>query len=159
MMVEARVAVQREVPAWMNAAGDIVEADRATGCQVTHDLIRPEYCFVMDEVSGNTSQKGDSNKGGELFVCPKGIVPKQKANTKDTHFTLLGVTLLNGDPVLYVVIFARKRENRLWETCINSFAEMEGNVSDEHFFENNSGKRGDFLEDQVVLTKGRRCHV
>ena len=140
MMVEAGVAFEREVPAWMNAAGDIVEEDEAAGCEVTHDLTRPEYCFVMDEVGGNTSQKGDGHKGGELFVCPKGMVPKQKANTKDKNFTLLGVTALNGDPVMCVVIFAGQRENRLWETGIDIFTEMEGDVSDEHWFENNSGK-------------------
>ena len=65
--------------------------------------------------------------------------------------------MLHGESILCVVIFSRKRENQLWEIGINIFAEMEGNVSDEHFFENNSGK-GRFLGDQVLLTNGRRCH-
>ena len=33
-------------------------------CKVTHYLTHPEMCIVMDEVGGNTSQKGDGNIGG-----------------------------------------------------------------------------------------------
>ena len=71
----------------------------------------------MDEVGGNTSQKGDGNNGGELHVCATGMVPQQKTITKDKHFTLLGLTTLNGDPFMCVVIFAGKRETKL---CTNA---------------------------------------
>ena len=57
LMVEAGVAVQRQAPAWIHISGDIVEDNEETGCQVTHDLIRPEYFFVMNDVGGNTRQK------------------------------------------------------------------------------------------------------
>ena len=104
MMVEAGVAVKKDYPEWMDAYGDIVYEDNALGCKVTHDLIRPEMCIVMDEVGGNTSQKGDGNKGGEKFIVPKGMIPQLKANAQDKHFTLLGLTTLGGDPVMCVII-------------------------------------------------------
>lgn len=33
----------------------------------------------------NTSQKGDGNKGGQLMICGKDMVPQIKAGTKDKH--------------------------------------------------------------------------
>ena len=138
-MVEAGVAVKHDTPQWQNTNGDIVGEEDAVGCKVTHDLIHPEMCIVMDEVGGNTSQKGDGNNGGELHVCAKDMVPQQKASTKDKHFTLLGLTALNGDPVMCVVIFAGKRETKLYECGMDLFAEKVGDVSDDNFFENNSG--------------------
>ena len=132
-MEEAGVAVKYDTPQWQNANGDICEEEDSVGCMVTHDLTHPEMCIVMDEVGGNTSQKGDGNNGGELHVCAKGMVPQQKASTKDKHFTLLGLTALNGDPVMCVVIFAGKRETKLYECGVDVFAEKVGDVSDGNF--------------------------
>ena len=59
----------------------------------------------MDDVGGDAGQKGDRNIGGELLVCAKGMILKKKVNTKDKYFTLFGLSTLNGDPVICVVIF------------------------------------------------------
>ena len=139
-MVEAKVAIERDTPEWQDASGAAVAEEDAFGCRVTHDLQYPEMCIVMDEVGGNTSQKGDGNNGGELHMCGVSMTPQQKASTKDKHFTLLGLTALNGDPVMCVVIFAGKRETKLYETGMDIFAEQIGEVGDEDFFEKNSGK-------------------
>ena len=40
-------------------------------------------CIVIDEVGGNTSQKGDGHAGGKLLIHAKGMVPQQKASIKD----------------------------------------------------------------------------
>ena len=138
-MVEARLAVEIE-PEWQDMSGKNVLADDAFGCKVTHELLHPEMCLVMDEVGGNTSQKGDGSNGGELHICSVGMTPQQKACTKEKHFTLLGITALNGDPVMCVIIFAGKRENKLYECGMDVFAEQIGEVGDEDFFEKNSGK-------------------
>ena len=94
----------------------------------------------MDEVGGNISQKGDGNKGDEKYITGKGMVPQLKSNAKDKHYTVLGLTALSGDPVMCVVIFAGTRENRLWETGIDSFAETEGDVSDDDYFQKKQWK-------------------
>ena len=37
---------------------------------------------MMDEVRNSTSQKGDGAVGGKMFVCGKGMAPKEKCTTK-----------------------------------------------------------------------------
>ena len=59
--------------------------------------------------------------------------PQKKINTKDKHFTLLGLTALNGDPVMCVIIFAGMQEQAVVETGMDVFADQEGEVSDEDF--------------------------
>ena len=118
----------------MNYDGKEVLEEEVTGCKVTYDLEHPEMCIVMDKVGGNTSQKGDGNKGGETYVCAKVMVPQQKSNSRDKHYTLLGRTALSGDAVIYVVIFSGERESRLWETGIDVFTKTEGDVSDANYF-------------------------
>ena len=63
-------------------------------------------CIVMDEVGGNTSQKENGHIWGELLVCGKGMILHKKINIKDKHFTLLGLTALNGNIVMRAIIFA-----------------------------------------------------
>lgn len=60
----------------------------------------------MDEVGGNISQTGDGAMGGELFLCEKSKTPQQKISTKDKHYTVLGLTNLEGKAEMCVVIFA-----------------------------------------------------
>ena len=63
----------------------------------------------------------------------------EKINTKDKHFTLLGLTALNGDAVMCVIIFAGKREQAVVEKGMDGFAPEEGDVRDEDYFKRNSG--------------------
>ena len=154
-MVEAKVAVELPDPVWMNNDGVEVCEDDSTGCKVTHDLTHPEMCIVMDEVGGNISQKGDGNKGGERYITGKGMVPQLKSNSKDKHYTVLGLTAISGDPVMCVVIFTGTRENRLWETGIDAFAETEGRVSDADYFEKNSGKNKRFPGGPTCTCQGK----
>jgi len=73
---------------------------------------------VMDEVGGNTSQKGDGHIGGKLLVCAKGMIP-QKKKIKNKHWKLLGLTALNGYPVICVIVFAGIRSQAVVETGID----------------------------------------
>ena len=138
-LVDAKVAYKLNTPIWLDINGNPCHVDDSFGCKVTHSLLTPEMCIVMDEVGGNTSQKGDGHIGGELLICAKGMEPQKKINVKDKHFTLLGLTALNGDPVMCVIIFAGKREQAVVETGMDVFAEEEGEVSDEDFLNKNSG--------------------
>mmetsp|Transcript_12989 Transcript_12989/g.15241 ORF Transcript_12989/g.15241 Transcript_12989/m.15241 type:complete len:145 (-) Transcript_12989:100-534(-) len=81
------------------------------GYKVTHEINHPKMYIVMDEVGGNTSQKGDGHIGGKLLVCGKGMIPQQRVNHKDTHWNLVGLNALSGDPIMCVIIFAGKRHS------------------------------------------------
>ena len=85
-------------------------------------------------------KKNDRHIGGRKLVCGKRIVPQQRVNYKDKHWTLLELTALSGDPIMCVIIFAGKRHNPLCETGIDIFAEQVGEVSDEDYFKRNSGQ-------------------
>lgn len=154
-MVETNVAVELPDPVWMNDYGEEVQEEHATDCKVIHDLKHPEMYIVMEEVGGNISQEGDGNKGGEMYICAKGMVSQQKTNSRDKHYTLLGLTTLSGDAVMYVIIFSRKKENRLWETGIDVFAKTEGDVSDANYFKNNSGANKRFPGGPSCIFQGK----
>ena len=87
-MEDAGVAVKYDRARWMDKQGNDVLEENAFGYMVTHNLEYPEMCIVMDEVGGNTSQKGDGHKGGQLMVYGKDMILQQKASTNDKHFTL-----------------------------------------------------------------------
>ena len=68
------------------------------------------------------------------LLCPKGTIPQQKISTRDKHFTLMGLTLLSGDPVMCILIIAGKKPSALVELGINNDATMVGKEGDEDFF-------------------------
>ena len=105
----------------------------------SHKLTNKDICLVMDEVGNSTSQKGDGSIGGEKFVCAIGTNPKEISNTKDKHWTLIGLTTLSGEAVMCVMIFAGEKPSTLLETGMDIFAEVNGHESDHNFFEKNSG--------------------
>ena len=158
-MEDAKVATPYAAPMWQDYDGNPCLEKDAFGCKVTHNLTHPEMCVVMDEVGGNTSQKGDGHIGGELLVCAKGMIPKKKVNTKDKHFTVLGLTALNGDAIMCVVIFAGIREQAVVDTGMDVFAQQEGEVSDDDFFINNSGKNKKIQGGLPAYSKARKFHV
>ena len=138
-MEDAGVAVRRSAPVWMNRSGEEVQEADAFGCKVTHDIVCPDYCIVLDEVGGNTNQKGDGNVGGELMLCERGKTPQKKISTKDKHYTVLAPTALTGEVIMCCIIFTGTRPLALCETGLDLLAETVGNVSDIDFFEKNCG--------------------
>ena len=138
-LVDAGVARKLETAVWMDKSGVECAEKDVYGCKVTIDITDPDWVLVMDEVGGNTNQKGDGNVGGELQLCERGKVPKRKINTKDKHYTLLGLTSIAGKPVMCIVIFAGETPNTLTETGLDLDAETYGCPTDADFFEQNSG--------------------
>ena len=130
-MITAGVAVMLPEPVWMNAKGEHVEEGDAFGCKVTLDITKPEMCVVADEVGGNTSQKDDGKIEGERWLCSPGTIPQRKISTTKKHYTTLGLTLLNGHPLMCVVIMAGEKPKAKVETGIDVFAEAVGNVDDD----------------------------
>lgn len=69
----------------MDESGFVVDKEDATGCKLTHKLVCLQICIVIDEVGGNTSQKGNGKNGGELKVCATDMIPQQKISIEDKH--------------------------------------------------------------------------
>ena len=107
-LIEAGVAEKYDEPVWKTKEGKLVsenEKHLAYGCKVGLPITHPDMVIMTDEVGSSTSQKGDGHIGGENYVCGRGKVPQKKSSKKDKHFTLLGLTLLTGEPLMCVIIF------------------------------------------------------
>ena len=139
-MVNDGVAYEFNTPVWIDENGVEVDKSNAFGCLCTHKIIHLEMCVVADEVGSNTSQKGDGHIGGKKFLCKKGAVLYEKVSTKDKHFTVMGFTLLTGDPVMFVIIISGTDMMGEVETGIDIFSDEVGNPSDAYYLQKNSGK-------------------
>jgi hypothetical protein len=140
-MIDAGVAEPLPNPVWMSKNGKIVSDEKqAYGCKVSTKLTRPDMCIVMDEVGCNTSQLNDGHVGGTRFVVGKSCEARQLSTKKDKHSTCLGLTLLNGDALMCVVIVEGKQHNLLVEsgldTEVEEFPTTEDESEHEHFINN-----------------------
>ena len=97
-------------------------------------------CIVVDDVGGNTSQKGDGLVGGELLLTEPGQVAQRTISTKNKHYTLLGLTLLTGQPLMCVLIMAGDTPKTEVETGIDIFAQQIGVPTDRDYVLNNTGE-------------------
>ena len=154
-LVDANVAVERVTPSWMDRDGFECEEKDAFGCMVTHDITDPDMVLTLDEVGGNTSQKGDGQIGGELMLCATGTTPSRKINTKDKHYTVIPITTLSGKPVMCCIIFSGLRENHLCETGLDLTKPFIGSVDDSDFVQKNSGEGKVFPGGPTTQFKGK----
>ena len=146
IMIDARVADKFSSPVYMNSKGDIVDnVQESFGCKVTTSLNLPELCIVMDEVGGDLNMLNDGHSGGAKYLARKGDTPKINSTKKKKKFTVLGLTTLNGTPLMCVVIFEGKERNVFVESGIDPFHPLydsfEGDVASSNFgtFEDNYG--------------------
>ena len=95
---------------------------------------------MADEVGGDTLQKDDGKIGGERWLCSPGTISQRKISTKNEHYTTLGLTLLDGRPLMCMVIMTGENPKAEVETGIDVFAEAVGHVYDNDYFEKNTGK-------------------
>ena len=126
------------------------------GCQVTHQLDHPKYCVVMDEVGGNINTQSDGHIGGKTFLCELGVIPQEKSSRNDKHFTLLGLTLLSGEPLVYVIIFVGKRRNPVVEMEIDPRTEEVGSVLDEDYIFKSFGEGRRFPGGPACTYRGKK---
>ena len=125
-MVDAGLAEPYDEPKWMNGNGEECSEAEALGCKVTHKLSHPDYCFVGDEVGGNLSMKGDGHAGGQKFLTGTGTVPYRKCSNSEKRFTLIGLTSLDGQPVMCVLIIKGNRKKHSVETGIDITDAIDG---------------------------------
>ena len=84
----------REINKCIWTDGNIVDEKDAFGYKVTYNITDPDLGIVLDEVGGNTNQKGDGYLEGELILCKTGKSTQRKINNKNKHYTVLGRTSL-----------------------------------------------------------------
>jgi len=118
----------------LNKEGVVVlEEKDALGLQTKYNLICPDRLLFVDEVGSNTSQTKDGNVGGELFLCGKGERPQQRSAHKDAHFTVLGFTAANGNPIMCAIIFAAKTLEDEWVLGLHTVVPLKMEVSQQSY--------------------------
>ena len=106
-MEVAKVAKKLPEPEWQNKKGEKVSnKEQAVGEKVEYQVTHPDYILYVDEVGNNTWQKEDGSKGGQKMLVGRGTEARTACSTSDAHWTTLGFTAGNGEPVLCVIIFA-----------------------------------------------------
>ena len=166
---DSKIAKRFDEPAFMDKEVNIVNEEKDSfGCKVSIDIQRPGMCIVMDEVGCNLSQENDKSVGGQKYVCGKNDQPYQSVATKSNHFTCLGLTRLDGEALMCVVIIQGKRRDILVEVgiewdLIKDINEVD-NMTDEQFvsfFESNHGQDKPFPGGPSYNYKGTEipCYV
>ena len=155
-MVYAEVAEPLPTPIWMDNDGNKCQESNALGCQVTHRLCHPELCFVGDEVGGNISMKGDGHVGGQKLCTEQGTIPYRKASHTEKKFTMIGLTSLDGNPVMCVLIIQGKYPDLSVETRIDVTINPDRNTEDVDFFFNNNGEGKYFPGGPVCTYRGKK---
>ena len=164
LVYESRVATKYDQPVWVNEKGYKVESeDDAYGLKATIHIHQPDMCIVLDEVGCNLSQENDKSKGGELYVCGPNEEPYQSIATKNLHFTCLGLTRLDGEALMCVVIMVGKRRDPLIESGIDwkKLNDMDGinlnddSIDDTAYFLNNYGPNKLFPGGPSCVFKGK----
>ena len=139
-MVSAGVAERLPEPVWMDRNGTPCEEDDFFGCMVKYKLTHPDLCFVGDEVGGNISMKGDGHAAGRLLLGAPGSVAYDRVSVTEKRFTMIGLTALDGSPVMCILIIAAKTKDLSVETGIDITITPDGDAEDsDNFFFNNSG--------------------
>ena len=120
MVFDSKVAKRFAEPVLMNQKGERVDKEEESyGCKVSIDLQRPDMCIVLDEVGSNLSMENDNANGGQLFVCGPEEEAYQSVATKGNHFTCLGLTRLDREALMCVVIIQGKRRDILTEAGVD----------------------------------------
>ena len=116
IMIKSGIARPFPEPVWMSQSGEIVASeDEGYGMKVTIDIHRPDMGLMLDECGCNLSQEGDHCVGGELFLTGLHNKAYESRSTKHNHFTLIGVTLMSGEPLMCVIIITGKNHDVLVE--------------------------------------------
>ena len=95
--------------------------------------------------------------GDQKFACRRGTKPKKKATKQEKHFTLLGLTLLTGEPLMCVIIFSGENEKTFVETGVDPNCEkIYGLETDYDFVLKNTGKGKLFPTGPECTYKGKK---
>ena len=113
---QCRIAVKLEHPVWMTSDGQEVQDELdGFGCNVTIKFERPDMGLVLDECGCNFSQESDSgNRSNQLLVTGVNDNAYDTISTKHNHFSVLGITRLDGVVLMCVIIIMEKSIALQW---------------------------------------------
>ena len=110
LVSDSKIARKLEKPRWMDRDGNFVESEEESfGCKVEIVMERPDLAIVFDEVGCNLSQECDNANGGELYLTGVHDQAYNSCATRHSHFTCIGVTTLEGKPLMCVIIMSGKK--------------------------------------------------
>ena len=157
---DSKIAEYLPEPVWMDAEGNEVSEENGIGFKVKIKYNRPDLAICCDEVGCNISQDGDGEEGGTKYVCHVDDEPAKSTTKADSHFTCLGLTRFDGEPLMCVILLSGKRRNLMVETGINTEANVPiiGDLEKDgqyEFFRNNFGKGKLFPSGPTCTYKGK----
>ena len=126
-LVSAGLATKLPEPIWVDCNGnEVADETKAKGMKIQVKLNFPSLVIMCDEVGSSTDMEGDGAVGKERFICAIGDEPRQLTARRDKHFTVLGLTLASGEPLMCVVLIQGKRhdvavEAGILDEKLNSF--------------------------------------
>ena len=121
ILLKSKVATKFDEPVWKDELGVTVDSELDTmGYKCTIDITHPHLCIVMDECGCNLSQEGDNNNGGELYLTGVKDKAYNCTTNRHCHFTLIPVSLLNGELLMCVIIISGKRHDVLVELGVDT---------------------------------------
>ncbi len=116
--------------------------------------------IFVDGFGSNLNQEGDGAVGGKSKIMGRGSVPREKATTHETHFTVLGLTPETGEPIMCAVIVEGKSMKPEVVTGLDVFATRLGDESDPDFLVKNTGPGKIYTYGPSCLWfRGKRCLV
>ena len=111
LVEQCKIAVRLNEPTWMSYDGTEVDDEMlGYGCKATIKIERPDMALVLDECGCNLSQEGDSgNRNNQLLVTGVKHSAYDTISTKHNHFSVLGITRLDGVALMCVIIVNGKK--------------------------------------------------
>jgi hypothetical protein len=137
-MVGSGVAIKLDEEVHVDSLGAIVTEENGFGRKTKYLVTKPNYILYVDEVGENTSQKKDGNVSGEKFMVASDQRALIWSSFSDCHFTVLGFTAGDGNPVYCVTILPSSDLKAHHIMGIQPWIPVEGNVT-EHLEENSGG--------------------
>ena len=119
-MIAAKVSEKVPGGCWMDKEGNLVSENDSYGMKVSTRLTHPHCCLAMDETGGDTSMMKDGAAAGEKYIGKKGQSVRRPAGKKAKKYTTIGLTGLDGNAAMCIVIFAGVERNVLMETGVDT---------------------------------------
>ena len=160
---DSMIARKLDKPVWMNIEGDVVKKEEdAYGCKVEIALERLDMAIVFDEVGCNLSQECDNAKGGQKYLTGVNDQAYFSCATKHSHFTVLGLTTLDGNPLMCVIIMSGKKadisiaEGIDWDQLDQEDGELNLDGDEFDFYNRYKGKGNIFPGGPECTYKGKK---
>jgi hypothetical protein len=128
VMVDSRVAIKLDEEVHVDVNGNIVQ-ENGFGRKNKYLVTKPNYILYVDEVGDNTSQINYGNVGGAKILVAADERALIWSSYSDTHFTVLGFTAGNGNPVCCVIILAGSELKANHVMGLQPWVEAHGDVT------------------------------